>query len=263
MWRRKRAGQGLVSGIVRLNATKVQMRWHLKKLKNLMQGLSAAPSGFSPDCSRDANIHLAILKPENSMLVHYSLDTSPIEVVTDERFAAIMRSLNKHYAGQYRLGAISTGLNAPVVLAHSGKIIAKPARFGIFRVGMGSGVTTIRLDAATRSLEEQKPTAVRGRIAVPATSFTLTPGTNSRISYRITPADGRPVMYLAGIFDGGEHIEFSLIVKRSPSYLIMASDAAPVVLDEADVRAFLEEDGRFLEILSKEMPEFSMEKLSG
>ena len=198
------------------------------------------------------------------MFINYSLDTSPIEVVTDERFAAIMRSLNKHHAGQYRLGTIKPGLSSPVVLANAGKIIARPARFGIYKNGWANGTSTMRMDEARQFIMERRTITKRGQVVVPATSFTLSPGPNSRISYRTTPADGRPVMYLAGIFEGGgEHIEFSLITKRSPSYLIKASDTVPVVLDEADVRAYLENTDGFLEILSKEMLGFDAEKITG
>ena len=48
----------------------------------------------------------------------------------DEQIAAMMRMMEKNYAGQYKTGEILPGDTAPGIIRRAGKIVPIPATFG-------------------------------------------------------------------------------------------------------------------------------------
>ena len=195
------------------------------------------------------------------MFESYEIDPALVESSEDPRIRAIMDQLERRYPGRCSLGTIERGAYAPGVVEREGRIVATATRLGMIFSGNAMPTQKISHTAALLLMRSGSP-LFESRIVLPATSFLLARGSGGRLRNRITRADGKPFMYLAGFCERPRaEANAVLIMKPCAGDTRCLSDDEPMVLDEEDVRAWLTDPDAFTALLRKEQPEFRHEKL--
>ena len=160
---------------------------------------------------------------------------------SDERIEAMMRILEKNYAGQYKLGEILPGDAAPGVIRREGKIVPIPAVFGF----PGFKGSSLIINARSETAGEKKTFAdsLRSRrIVLPASGFYEWGRDPEKTKYYFT-VEPQPVIYLGGLYRITEGVcRFVILTRAANESMAQTHDRMPVILGAEDVRPYLTEE---------------------
>ena len=158
-----------------------------------------------------------------------------------ERIAAMMRMLEKDYAGQYKTGEILPGDSAPGIISRAGKIVPIPAVFGF----PGFKGSSLLINARSETAGEKKTFAEclrERRIVLPASGFFEWGRDPEKTKYYFT-AEPRPVIYLGGLYRTMEGAcRFVILTRAANESMAEVHERMPVILGAEDVRAYLTDE---------------------
>jgi putative SOS response-associated peptidase YedK len=175
---------------------------------------------------------------------------------SDERVEAMMRMMEKNFAGQYKTGEILPGDSAPGIISREGKIVPIPAVFGF----PGFKGSSLLINARSETAGEKKTFAesLRSRrIVLPASGFYEWSRDGDKTKYYFT-LEPSPVIYLCGLYRITEGVcRFVLLARAANESMIGGHDRMPVILGAEDVRAYLTDEGAARAMLAAEAPQLA------
>ena len=172
----------------------------------------------------------------------------------DEHIAAMMRIMEKEYAGQYKTGEILPGDSAPGIIRRDGKLVPIPAVFGF----PGFKGSSLLINARSETAGEKKAFAesLRSRrIVLPASGFYEWGRDPEKTKYYFT-VEPRPVIYLGGLYRITEGAcRFVILTRAANESMAETHDRMPVILGAEDVRPYLTEERAALALIASASPE--------
>lgn len=157
----------------------------------------------------------------------------------DEHIAAMMRMMEKNYAGQYKTGEILPGDTAPGIIRREGKIVPIPATFGF----PGFSGKKLLLNARSETAGEKKTFAesLRSRrIVLPASGFYEWDREKVKYYFTLEPS---PVIYLCGLYQMAEGAcRFVILTREANESMAEVHGRMPVILGAEKVRAYLTDE---------------------
>ncbi len=172
---------------------------------------------------------------------------------SDERVEAMMRMMEKNFAGQYKTGEILPGDSAPGIISREGKIVPIPAVFGF----PGFKGSSLLINARSETAGEKKTFAesLRSRrIVLPASGFYEWGRDPEKTKYYFT-VEPRPVIYLGGLYQMAEGVcRFVILTRAANETMAETHDRMPVILGAEDVRPYLTEERAALALIASASP---------
>ena len=172
---------------------------------------------------------------------------------SDQRIEAMMRMMEKQYAGQYKTGEILPGDCAPGIIRRQGKIVPIPAVFGF----PGFKGSSLILNARGETAGETKTFAEslqKRRIVLPASGFYEWGRDPEKTKYYFT-VEPQPVIYLGGLYQITDGVcRFVILTRAANESMAETHDRMPVVLGAEDVRPYLTEERAALKLIAKASP---------
>ena len=176
----------------------------------------------------------------------------------DPKLAAIKAALDRRFPGVCKTGEIRPGDTAPALIGVEGRVVPVPAVFG--RPGFAEGKLLFNARSETAAA---KPTFAesleRRRIILPACGFFEWSRDGRRTKYLFTPEAGPDeVMYLCGLFWEIEGLRrFAVLTRAANGSVADVHDRMPVMVGEADVRAYLNDAAAARELIVAPAPRLS------
>ena len=172
---------------------------------------------------------------------------------SDERTEALMRMMEKNYAGQYKTGEILPGDSAPGIISRAGKIVPVPAVFGF----PGFKGSSLIINARSETAGEKKTFAEslrERRIVLPASGFYEWGRDPEKTKYYFTAEPG-PVIYLGGLYQMTEGVcRFVILTRAANESMAEIHDRMPVILAAEEVRPYLTEEGAARALIASASP---------
>ena len=173
---------------------------------------------------------------------------------SDERIAAMMRMLEKNYAGQYKTGDILPGDAAPGVIRRQGRIIPIPAVFGF----PGFQGKKLILNARAETAWEKKTFAESlrtRRIVLPASGFYEWGRDPEKTKYFFS-VESEAVVYLGGLYQIAEGIcRFVILTRAANESMAEVHDRMPVILGAEEVRPYLTDEAAARALIASASPQ--------
>lgn len=171
----------------------------------------------------------------------------------DARIEAMMRMMEKNYAGQYKTGDILPGDPAPGIVLRQGRILPIPAVFGL----PGFHGSSLILNARSETAWEKPVFAEslrRRRIVLPASGFYEWGRDPEKTKYYFTREPGA-ALYLCGLYAQAEGVcRFVILTRAANESMAEIHDRMPVILGAEDVRAYLTDESAARALLLSQAP---------
>lgn len=156
----------------------------------------------------------------------------------DERFAAIVQTMDEKYPGRCKTGEIRPGDTAPAVVVHRGRLVPVPAVFGFPSFENGKLIINARAETVP-----EKPMfceAFRQRRAIlPALGFYEWSREGEKTKYFCTTKHSGPI-YLCGLWKPVEDLcRFVILTRPAEGEMASIHPRMPVMVRWDDVRAYL------------------------
>ncbi len=175
---------------------------------------------------------------------------------TDERVAAILRSLERRHPGEYKTGEILPGDTAPAVVRREGKLVPVPAVFGF----PGFQGKKLLINARGETAAEKKTFAEslrERRIVLPASGFYEWGRDSAKTKYYFS-VDRQPVIYLGGLYQLWEGVcRFVILTRAANASMAEVHDRMPVLLRAEEVRPFLTDRDAAKALIASASPELT------
>lgn len=156
----------------------------------------------------------------------------------DERFAALVRTMDEKYPGRCKTGEILPGDTAPAIVEHEGRVVPVPAVFGMPSFEPGKLIINARAETAL-----EKPTFAESfrlrRAILPAVGFYEWSREGEKTKYFCTTSRSGPI-YLCGLWKPVEGlVRFVILTRPAEGEMLGVHPRMPVLVAWTDVRSYL------------------------
>ena len=170
----------------------------------------------------------------------------------DGKAAVILKVMEQHYPGAYKTGEIFPGDAAPAIIRDRERIVAVPAVFGF----PGQRDRQLLLNARAETAAQKRTFSdclAAQRILLPASGFFEWGRDAKKTKYLFTI--DRALLYLCGIYRvvNGQR-RFVIFTRAANESIAETHDRMPVIIGEAEVRAYLTDYSAAMALLASASP---------
>ena len=197
------------------------------------------------------------------MCGRYYINEEAWEVVRDD-FPELTET-NPFMNPSLRLGDITPAMNAVSLVAdsrESGQAADQPIRTAPLLWGFpGFDGKSLIINARAEGIAD-KPTfaeSIRARRCVlPASGFYEWDRSRQKVTFTL---DGRPVIYLAGIYRPyGDEQRFVIITREANASMTPVHDRMPLMIDPSDVRTWINDPSATESFLTRQLPQLQAKR---
>ena len=194
------------------------------------------------------------------MCGRYYINEEAWEVVRDD-FPELTET-NPFMNPTLRLGDITPAMNAMSLVAADSRETGQPIRTAPLLWGFpGFDGKSLIINARAEGIAD-KPTfaeSIRARRCVlPASGFYEWDRSRQKVTFTL---DGRPVIYLAGIYRPyGEEQRFVIITREANASMTPVHDRMPLMIDPADVRTWINDPSATESFLTRQLPQLQAKR---
>ena len=194
------------------------------------------------------------------MCGRYYINEEAWEVVRDD-FPELTET-NPFMNPALRLGDITPAMNAVSLVAADLRETGQPIRTAPLLWGFpGFDGKSLIINARAEGIAD-KPTfaeSIRARRCVlPASGFYEWDRSRQKVTFTL---DGRPVIYLAGIYRPyGEEQRFVIITREANASMTPVHDRMPLMIDPADVRTWINDPSATESFLTRQLPQLQAKR---
>ena len=176
----------------------------------------------------------------------------------DDVSAAIVTMLDQRYLGEYKTGEIFPGDAVPAVISDGGRIVAVPAIFGF--PGYQDGKLLINARSETAAQKQTFAESLRERrIVLPASGFYEWSRDTKKTKYLFTVGNEK-LIYLCGVYKIIEgKYRFVILTRDANASMIETHDRMPIIIGKQEVRPYLSEYDKAINLISAASPMLSRE----
>lgn len=161
-----------------------------------------------------------------------------------------------------RLGDITPAMNVVSLVAADSRETGQPIRTAPLLWGFpGFDGKSLIINARAEGIAD-KPTfaeSIRARRCVlPASGFYEWDRSRQKVTFTL---DGRPVIYLAGIYRPyGDEQRFVIITREANASMTPVHDRMPLMIDPADVRTWINDPSATESFLTRQLPQLQAKR---